>query len=304
MSPFPLHIRSCIQSPQNILFLPASSVLMIGGKTNLMEVWSPHSESNLTRFDSLPYYAGGHGTRATVLGNQVYLCGGHKKLNESFKMLDECWTANVQGGEWTVANKMKSPRYGHTLTTMKGIIMATGGLSDLGSMSSVEFFSEEKGWKTASWSLSNADYGHCVIPLTNLNEIIYISGTGRNAVEVIKINIVDGSKVFLSSPPGATRGWNFCTHQSDIIYFVHHETGTKHRVWKYSISQDSWIELANVIDSEDQGLAFLGKELFFFGTTSIHVLRNGVWNNSVLQPKGEINYGPAIVILPGINFHI
>merc|ERR1711962_1979646 len=137
--------------------LDGSEVLLIGGSNNLMEAWSPDARSDLPRFGLLDSnVAGGLGTRASVLVDLVYVCGGS---NESKTVFDSCWTASVSGGEWTQVGSMKTSRSYHTLNTLDdGRLMATGGKEKWATAipiptDSIEFFSNEMGWILSSINL-------------------------------------------------------------------------------------------------------------------------------------------------------
>ena len=239
------------------------------------------------------------------MGDLIFVCGGYPE-----KFIANCWTANILGGNWTEIASMKTTRAWHTLTAVGDKLIATGGSDDFqfgtawsaqDGISSVEVYTQTSGnWEQASWSLPHNDLGHCVLSFSSVDEIIYISGAKTvNAVEVKKINVNTGESTDLATPDGGLGGHHYCVQHSDMVYMTEEESG---KAWKYSITQNSWTKLADVLDENPQGLAVVAGELTFFGSSGVKILRNGAWVNSNVQPvgrMGEWSYEyPAIVVLP------
>ena len=275
---------------------------MIGGSDNLMVAYSPEARSDLPSFKPLdPKIAGGLGTRASVLVDLVYVCGG----GNDTKVFGSCWTASVSGGEWTQVGNMKSPRSYHTLNTLNDRrLMATGGIGKYENgnpnlLNSVEFFTKENGWELSGFRWPQPDAKHCVLNLDK-KIVLYISGIGsQSQTEVAKINIETGTKDTLQPPSSSKGGAHYCARNGNSVFMSEQqETGRENKVWELSLADnDSWTQLASVYDAEPQGLDIIAGELYFFGIDGVQVLKNGGWHRAKPQPSVKLGEGPALLVL-------
>merc|ERR1711962_35486 len=284
--------------------LDGSEVLIIGGSNNLTEAWSPDARSDLPRFDLLDSnVAGGLGTRASVLVDLVYICGGTIKLSD-FEYFDSCWTASVSGGEWTQVGSMKTPRSYHTLNTLDdGRLIATGGFDNGVLSNSVETFSSDNGWKLST-PLPIGDAKHCILNLAEKDKVLYISGVGSlDSTRVEILNIETGDTEALLPPDSSIGGAHYCAKNGNTVFLSEQQKRSdfsprrENKVWKLSLVDKSWTPLAMVYDSKPQGLDVVAGDLYFFGTHGVQVLKNGGWHRAINQPRGALKGGPAILVL-------
>ena len=271
-----------------------SAVLLIGGGYGLFEVWTPQIDAVLPDFGTLPQYAGGRGVRAAVLGELVYVCGGWNRIGDNWRTIGTCWTVNINGGQLSQTTTMTVSRAFHTLDRVGDRLIATGGWERSYSLNSVEFYSPEKGWETATWTLPFGDYRHCIVPLSNEDEILFLSGLGSRfgRMYMNKINIETGVSETIQPPLGATGAEHYCAREGDSVYLTEDR-----QVWQYSIAKNSWMRLAET-SSTASGIVVLSGEVTFFGYSIIQVLNNGAWKKpeQELQADGT-GSSPAIIAL-------
>merc|ERR1711962_44604 len=292
--------------------LDGSAVLLIGGTNNLMEAWSPDARSDLPSFRHLDSkVAGGLGTRASVLVDLVYVCGGSNKNGTVF---DSCWTASVSGGEWTQVGSLKTPRKYHTLNILDDeILIATGGIEKYENSNpvlsnSIESFSSDIGWILRSTTLPVRDAKHCVLNLDEKDKVLYISGIGSSTITKVEIiNIETGERKTLQPPESSFGGAHYCAKNGNTVFLSEQQqmrNGSPERenkVWELSLDDESWTPLALVYDASPQGLDVVAGDLYFFGADGVQELKNEGWHRVPSQnqpaPRGELDGGPAILVL-------
>ena len=183
--------------------------MLIGGNLNSMLQWGPDPQCCTATFNDLPEDVG-WGNRASILGDQIYSCGGSK--------VKKCFRASINGGGWSAVENMKEERYGHTLTTVGDRLVATGGIRTDGRVAeTIEIYTDGIGWQTASWSLLMLDYRHCAVAISQ-NEVLMISGDRESEMKVTMYNINNGEATTYTSPPEATGQAHYCTRDNDYMY--------------------------------------------------------------------------------------
>ena len=268
---------------------------MIGGHTNVMVEWAPDSYSPSRTFDQLPERVG-PGSRAAILNNTLYSCGGH--VSEAFGGSTKCFAVDMDKGSWSRVEDMKVGRFGFTLTAVGAQLVATGGTR--AGLKSVEIYTIGSGWKTANWSLAAGAYRHCAVAVSD-SELMVFSGQGLSTMRVTKYNIHNGARKSLDPPSTAiTPSSYLCAKDGDHIYVTNNAESvyskkTKHLVWKYDIAGNNWGKLPELKAHYWHQLAVVNGKLCSFDRDGVQVLEKGKWKLALHQPKHQLVDGAVVV---------
>merc|ERR1711962_1622876 len=286
-------------------------VLLLGGWTwtSVMEVWAPLPQLSTPSFEDLPWELG-WGTRAALLNNTIYVCGG---LTSGFTWRtksNSCYTATTTG-QWHEFASMKQARVLHTLTAVGDSLMVTGGLNQTHHLSSsVEVYSPSQGWEYVNWNLSKPDAGHCLISI-NRSTAFMVSGDGyKDAMQVTLLDVTIGETLeHITSPESSTGRLHYCVKDGNqIIMADFKEWNGPWQFFRYDIPTETWnaekipnlpLDLWAV-----SGLAVLNGELILFGSEGVYILVRGTeWRRAENQPKSKLrdadgDWGGDVVVLP------
>merc|ERR1711962_361576 len=282
-------------------------VLLLGGWTwtSVMEVWAPLPQRSTPSFEDLPWELG-WGTRAALLNNTIYVCGG---LTSGFTWRtksNSCYTTTTTG-QWNEFATMKQARVLHTLTAVGDSLMVTGGLNQTHHLSSsVEVHSPSQGWEYANWNLSKPDAGHCLISI-NRSTAFMVSGDGYWDMQVTLLDVNTGETLEnITSPENATGREHYCVKNGTQIIIADYIEDDGH--WKgpwqffsYDISTKAWKaeKIPNLqLNHEDvEALAVLNGELTLFGREGVYILVRGKeWRKADNQPESQLLYGDVVVL--------
>ena len=269
-----------------------------------MVTWTLQPQSNLPKFDPLPKDIGTPGG-AVVMNDKVYVCGGAKFDTQirQWNYYEFCWTASIRGGGWTQIESMKQPRGGPYLFKFGNRLMAGSGWNK-GGTTTVEWYTEKSGWSLAKWTLpgtapSSLSQGACVIAFPADGEIKMVTDSwGAN---FYKIDVETGKSVKLPHPLNKNTTlytWNSCAQDTNTLYIGEYkDKSEKTTMWKYSISEDSWDQLADLPLKHMSRMVVVDGELVAFRDDRVYVLREGAW----LLLKEKVNLPRSfgtLVVLP------
>merc|ERR1711962_851626 len=225
--------------------LPSVYELLIGGHSNVMDLWTPsNQECDRKPFGHLPERVG-PASRAAKLGEQIFNCGGH--LSSQLGGTPKCYATNWKGGCWSRAEDMNVARIAHTLTTVGDTLVVAGGHGGAagGITASVEIRTEHSCWKVANWTLEKPVQRHCAIAISD-SELMVISGQSSSKMMITKYNIFSGAREHVEPPSeNVTHAAFSCIRSNinpDIVYVSDNVNWqqTRNMVWKYDIKRNSW----------------------------------------------------------------
>ena len=203
---------NCWSGPQypTMSSCPGQAAVLLGGNPNTTKVQSWPCDISIP--DLVQKYSALHtfGLGAAVLGDKVYVCGGH---DDTGTITSACFI--LEDGTWKNGPSMVETRAWFTLNSVGDVLVAAGGYRANDSQSdppivAVEILREgAAGWQRANWSLSSPRGAHCAVTYSD-KEILIAGGVDNDihnpnylyAVEKYNLETGEGATLAQLNRPG------------------------------------------------------------------------------------------------------
>ena len=118
------------------------------------------------------------------IGNLIYIVGG---FDDFSTCTDDCWSFDLQTGEWRVLPKMQERRAFHQMIAAGNSLFVFGGLTPLGYSDRVEKFDLEKQvWSyCARMPAKRSKHAACLIDFDFKGEKKFLKGGNGEKVEKV-----------------------------------------------------------------------------------------------------------------------
>merc|ERR1711915_86613 len=271
-------------------------VLLIGGGSSIMSTWCSQCGVVPHIYHKLPH--SGYGSRAAIMGNEIFSCGGDKAKNQ-------CYSTHVGHPTWNRIADMKVGRSYHTLTTVGQHLVATGGGSwQQGFHNSVEIYHSGQ-WNLASWKLIEPLGNHRAVSSSD-SEIVVLGGSDKSSkatIKVTKYNIFTGHATVMNPLPEVNR-YFACTNIENMIYI----SGgyVNNNVWQYDGIR--WTKLPSLLQARSgAALVALDDTLYVLGgkvgtnwakIRTVEKLVGNHWQRVYPDLDSDFHWGGAVLINP------